>query len=259
MISMEVQNLIKVYGNDVKALKGIDFSVNPGEKVMLLGHNGSGKSTLFKCLTGFEQATEGKVLIDGTDITGLSKKEMRPIRRKVGQVFQNFNLINNLTVFQNVLFGALGGDVKFFQTLNAFASDELRLKAMECLERVSLAEFADRRADQLSGGQQQRVAIARTIMQDPAIILADEPVASLDPRVGREVMDLLWDVANERGIAVICILHQMDIVQEYGERIIALKDGRLVRDDKIADIEESFFTELYETEDYVLSVEGGIQ
>ena len=117
---------------------------------------------------------------------------------------------------------------------------------MECLDRVSLAEFANRRADQLSGGQKQRVAIARTIMQEPEIILADEPVASLDPKVGREVMDLLWDVADERGIAVICILHQMDIVKEYGERIIALKDGKIVKDDLIENIEDSFFKELYE-------------
>lgn len=170
----------KVYGNDVVALSDINFEVKPGEKVMLLGHNGSGKSTLFKCLTGFERPTEGKVFIGDTDITSLKKNEFRNVRKQVGLVFQNFNLINNISVFQNVLYGALGGNQGFRKTLNAFASDEMRYKAMECLDRVSLAEFANRRADQLSGGQKQRVAIARTIMQEPEIILADEPVASLD-------------------------------------------------------------------------------
>ncbi|NLP22102.1 MAG: phosphonate ABC transporter ATP-binding protein [Erysipelotrichaceae bacterium] len=246
MISIVAKDLKKVYGNDVVALSDINFEVKPGEKVMLLGHNGSGKSTLFKCLTGFERPTEGKVFIGDTDITSLKKNEFRNVRKQVGLVFQNFNLINNISVFQNVLYGALGGNQGFRKTLNAFASDEMRYKAMECLDRVSLAEFANRRADQLSGGQKQRVAIARTIMQEPEIILADEPVASLDPKVGREVMDLLWDVADERGLAVICILHQMDIVKEYGERIIALKDGKIVKDDLIENIEDSFFKELYE-------------
>lgn len=249
MISIVVKDLKKVYGGKVEALKNVNFSVQPGERVMLLGHNGSGKSTLFKCLTGFESPTQGSIHIGDVDIAKLDKNEFRSVRKDVGLVFQNFNLINNLTVFQNVLFGALGGDQGFRKTLNAFASDELRYKAMECLDRVSLAEFANRRADQLSGGQKQRVAIARTIMQDPKIILADEPVASLDPKVGREVMDLLWDVADERGLAVICILHQMDIVQEYGERIIALKDGRVVMDDALENIEESFFKELYERDE----------
>ena len=246
MISIVAKDLKKVYGNDVVALSDINFEVKPGEKVMLLGHNGSGKSTLFKCLTGFERPTEGKVFIGDTDITSLKKNEFRNVRKQVGLVFQNFNLINNISVFQNVLYGALGGNQGFRKTLNAFASDEMRYKAMECWDRVSLAEFANRRADQLSGGQKQRVAIARTIMQEPEIILADEPVASLDPKVGREVMDLLWDVADERGLAVICILHQMDIVKEYGERIIALKDGKIVKDDLIENIEDSFFKELYE-------------
>lgn len=245
MISLEVKQLTKVYPGGTTALNDVSFKVNPGEGVMLLGHNGSGKSTLFRCITSFEKPTNGSIIIDDTDITGLSKHKMRPIRKKVGMVFQHFNLTNNLSVFQNVLFGALGHTKTSFQTFAPFASGTLREKAMACLDRVGLAHLAERRADQLSGGQQQRVAIARMLMQDPEIVLADEPIASLDPKAGREVMDLLWEIVRERGLAVICILHQMDFILEYGDRIIALKEGNLVIDERAEKLERSVLDALY--------------
>ncbi|WP_087972680.1 phosphonate ABC transporter ATP-binding protein [Oceanobacillus rekensis] len=249
MISLEVKNLTKVYPGATKALDDVSFQVNPGEGVVLLGHNGSGKSTLFRCITGFEKPTSGSIVIDDTDITKLSRNKLRPIRKKVGMVFQNFNLTYNLSVFQNVLFGALGHSKTAFHTFAPFASQQLREKAMACLERVGLAHLADRRADRLSGGQQQRVAIARMLMQDPEIVLADEPIASLDPVAGREVMDLLLEIVRERGLAVICILHQMDIVLEYGERIIALNAGEMVVNESIEKLDRTFLDSLYAKEE----------
>ncbi|MEB1808932.1 MAG: phosphonate ABC transporter ATP-binding protein [Bacillaceae bacterium] len=255
MISLEVNNLTKVYPDGTKALDNVSFKVNPGEGVVLLGHNGSGKSTLFRCITSFEKPTSGNIVIDETDITTLSKSKLRPIRKKVGMVFQHFNLINNLSVFQNVLFGALGHTKTSFQTFAPFASEELRMKAMDCLDRVGLSHFAKRRADQLSGGQQQRVAIARMLMQDPEIVLADEPIASLDPKAGRQVMDLLWEIVQERGLSVVSILHQMDIAMEYGERIIALKKGNMIIDESVKKLDRAFLDTLYHQED-ITETEG---
>ena len=249
MATIEVQNLRKVFSDDgTVALDGVSFSLAAGDAVVMLGHNGSGKSTLFRCLAGFLPATEGRILIDGKDITKLSYNQMRPLRKKMGMVFQHFHLINNLSVFQNVLFGALGR-VKFFvQALAPFASKELRAKAMDCLERVGLGDYAARRADQLSGGQKQRVAIARTLMQEPSIILADEPIASLDPKAGQEVMDLLWDIVREKNLTLICVLHQLEIAKAYGTRTIALKQGRVVADAAISDWDKAFLDELYQQE-----------
>jgi len=245
MSSLEVKNVSKVYPGGNKALHNVSFQVNPGEGVILLGHNGSGKSTLFGCMTGFEEPTSGNVFVNDFDITQMSKRQLRPIRKKIGMVFQNFNLTTNLTAFQNVLFGALGQTKTSFQTFSPFASQQLREKAMTCLDRVGLAHLAKRRADQLSGGQQQRVAIARMLMQEPEIVLADEPIASLDPQAGREVMDLLWDVVEERGLAVVCILHQMEIVLEYGERIVALNKGELVANEHISNLDRTYLNSLY--------------
>jgi len=244
-MSLRVEGVSKIYPDGTKALNQINFTIKPGEAVVLLGHNGSGKSTLFRCMTCFEKPSEGSVFLDDINITNMSQRQLRPIRNKMGMVFQHFHLINNLTVFQNVLFGALGSVRFSFQTFSPLASNELREKAMEYLHRVGLSHLAKRRTDQLSGGQQQRVAIARMLMQEPEVVLADEPIASLDPKAGREVMDLLWDVVEERGLSVISILHQMDIAKEYGNRIIALKKGNVVLDENISNISDEFLQDLY--------------
>ncbi|WP_018924923.1 phosphonate ABC transporter ATP-binding protein [Salsuginibacillus kocurii] len=249
MISLDVAQLSKVYPDGTTALKDVSFQVNPGEAVVLLGHNGSGKSTLFRSITNFEQLTSGEVFIDGEPIQSLSKRKMRLVRKRIGMVFQDFNLIYNLSVFQNVLFGAMGQAKTSLHTFNWFAPKNLRMKAMECLDRVGLAHLANRRADALSGGQQQRVAIARMLMQDPELILADEPIASLDPKAGREVMDLLWEIVRERALTVFCILHQMDVAKEYGERILALKNGRLLFDRPMQEISDETLSLLYEQKD----------
>lgn len=245
MISLEVNNVTKIFPDGTKALDDVSFSLNSKEAVVMLGHNGSGKSTLFKCMAGFEKPTSGSIHIGDASIDQMTYQQLRPIRKKVGMVFQHFHLINNLSVFQNVLFGALGSTQFTFQTFAPLATGELREKAMSSLERVGLADFARRRADQLSGGQKQRVAIARMLMQDPEIVLADEPIASLDPRAGREVMDLLWDIVAEKDLTVVCVLHQMNIAEEYGSRIIALKQGKVVADDHIDALDEDFLEDLY--------------
>ncbi len=246
MESFKVKDLSKEFPDGTKALKGISFNVEAGEGVVLLGANGSGKSTFLRCITGLEKATSGKALVGGQDVVTASKKELRAIRKKIGVVFQKFNLVGNISAFQNVLFGGLGRTNGFWSSLALTASNEEREKAMSCLDRVGLVEFAGRRADTLSGGQQQKVAIARMLMQDPEIVMADEPIASLDPKAGREVMDLLWEVIEERGLTVICILHQLDTALKYGERVIGLKKGNLVLDRAVGDLKTEELAWLYE-------------
>ncbi|WP_462420714.1 phosphonate ABC transporter ATP-binding protein [Salinicoccus sp. Marseille-QA3877] len=237
---IEVDELTKVFNKSDVALNNVSFNIKKGEKVVILGHNGSGKSTLFRTIAGFEEATEGSVKISDEEINPRNKLRLRETRKKVGMVFQYFGLVENVSVFQNVLFGALG-QVKFApSTYNIFASQTLRERAMESLNRVGLVHLAKRRADQLSGGQKQRVAIARMLMQEPEIILADEPIASLDPKAGREVMELLTGIAKERNITLLMILHQLPVAEKYGERVIALKNGELFLDNDVSVIDEDF-------------------
>lgn len=248
MIPISIKNVSKIYPDGTKALNQVSFDVQPGEGVILLGHNGSGKSTLFRCMTGFEQLTEGEVMIHNERINPpLNKKALRNTRKNIGMVFQHFHLIENLSVFQNVLFGALGREGSF-STFSPFASKKLRMQAMECLERVGLSHLAKRRGDQLSGGQKQRVAIARMLMQESKIVLADEPIASLDPKAGREVMDLLWDVIRENGMTVVCVLHQVDIALEYGDRVIGLKKGEVLINEKASNLSVDSVHSLYDHE-----------
>lgn len=226
---IQISNLHKTFLKTVRALRGVDLSIERGEHVVLLGHNGSGKSTMLRCLNGLETPSEGSICFDGVELTHARKRTLRHARRRIGFVFQRFNLVGNLSTLQNVLFGALGR--KHYPTcLNVFASADLRHEAMEALKRVDLADYAGQRADQLSGGQQQRVAIARTLLQKPEVVLADEPIASLDPKAARDVMNLLWEVGQEQHYTIICTLHQLDIALDVGGRIVALKEGLKVMD-----------------------------
>lgn len=246
MSVINVSGLQKYYGN-THVLRGVDFSVYKGECVILLGANGCGKSTLIRCLNGLVKHDAGDVKINEQSLKGLSGKEMRHIRRRVGVVFQQFNLVKNVSVFQNVLNGAMGGQ-KFglLQTLAPLASDELRAQAMACLERVGLEDKAPFKCQQLSGGQQQRVAIARTLMQNADVIIADEPVASLDPKAGREIMDLLIDVVQERKLTVLCSLHQLEFANVYGDRILGMKAGRIQLDEPRSSIDMDTMRQLYQ-------------
>ncbi|MFP4251382.1 MAG: phosphonate ABC transporter ATP-binding protein [Guyparkeria sp.] len=209
-------------------LQGVDLSVESGAVTILLGANGSGKSTLIRCLTGLERIDAGEVWLDGGRIDRLRGAARRRARRRIALVFQHFNLIDNVSVFQNVLNGAMGrAPLGMLGVLSPLASTELRDKAMDCLARVGLADRAAHPARTLSGGQQQRVAIARALMQQADVLIADEPVASLDPQAGRGVMDLLVAVAREEGMTVLASLHQLALAEEYGDRIVGLKAGQV--------------------------------
>lgn len=245
MSAIEVKNLHKRFG-EVHVLRGLDFEVQRGEGVILLGANGCGKSTLMRSICGLTPTNQGEILIQGQSLQKASRRKVMAMRNKVGVVFQKFNLVGNLSVFQNVLYGALGSSRwGLLGCMGPFASQEKRDQAMACLERVSLADKAGQKAENLSGGQQQRVAIARMLMQKPEIVLADEPIASLDPKSGQEVMELLWDVVQEQGLTVICTLHQLDIALHYGERFIGMKAGRVEIDARKGETSKEELETLY--------------
>jgi len=245
MISIKVDDVKKTYPNGVQALKGVSLEIEAGEAVVMLGHNGCGKSTLFKCIAGFEKVTAGSIHVGDDDITAYGYHKMRPIRRQMGMVFQHFHLIGNISVLQNVLFGALGDIRYFIPALSPFATRVRREKVMECLARVGLQDYASHRADKLSGGQKQKVAIARMLMQEPKIVLADEPIASLDPKAGAEVMDLLWEIVREKALTLVCVLHQIEIARKYGTRTIAMNNGVVVAADHITNMDDAFLKDLY--------------
>lgn len=250
-----ISNLHKTFLNTVHALRGVDLNIEKGEHVILLGHNGSGKSTLLRCLNRLEEPTEGAIFFDGVELTNARKRTLRHARKRIGFVFQRFNLVENLSSLQNVLFGALGRR-HYPQCLNLFAGECLRREAMEALDRVGLADYAEQRADQLSGGQQQRVAIARTLLQKPDVVLADEPIASLDPKAARDVMNLLWEVGREQQYTIICTLHQLDIALSVRGRIIALKEGKKVLDAPTEGIQAADLDWLYNNHPEVVEEEN---
>ncbi|GAA4920391.1 phosphonate ABC transporter ATP-binding protein [Nesterenkonia rhizosphaerae] len=251
---IRVSGLVKDFPNGTRALSGVDLDVSAGETVVLLGANGSGKSTLQKCLTKLISPTAGSVEVLGTEVTTAGKREITALRRDVGVVFQKINLVRELSVLTNVIHGSLGRARSPRNWFASTARSEQREQAMEALERVGLSAVAQRRAEQLSGGQQQRVAIARMLMQRPQIVLADEPVAALDPRAGRAVMDLLWEVTEEQGLTLICTLHQLELARAYGHRVVALRNGQVEMDtvmSQVADEQlEGLYTEEAEHEDY---------
>ena len=244
---IDIRGVRKTYPEGTEVLRGVDLSIAPGEGVVLLGANGCGKSTLMRCMLGLETLTAGEIDIGGVGIHRARRRDLRRLRARFGSVFQQFNLVGNLSVHQNVLFGRLGGD-GLLGSLALTAPRTAREQAMACLERVGLAHLAARRTDTLSGGQQQRVAIARMLMQDAQLVFADEPVASLDPRAGREVMDLLFEIVRERRLTVVCVLHQIDLATAYAERIVGLKDGRVVLDGPPRAIAPAAIHDLYESD-----------
>lgn len=246
---IQAQGLTKTYADGTVALDRVDLLVPRGEAVVLLGSNGSGKSTLLRCLTRLLEPTSGEVRIGAVDVVSAGPRELRAVRRRVGVVFQHINLVEHVSVLSNVLHGQLGRHGSPRQWFGITATRESRVRAMDCLDRVRMAEFAGRRADQLSGGQRQRVALARMLMQQPEVVLADEPVAALDPRAGHEVMDLLWSIVDEEGMTLLCTLHQLELARTYGQRIVGLKDGRSVVDRSLADFGEDDIALLYDRPD----------
>ena len=222
------------------AIDDISFTVRGGEFVAVLGPSGAGKTTLFRCLTGLLPPDRGEVRVDDDDIATLQGRA----RRRIAVVFQQFNLVSRLTALDNVLAGRLGHVSAWRGCLRRFDRDD-RLLALECLDRVGLLGHAMQRADTLSGGQQQRVAIARAMAQRPSLIVADEPVASLDPAAGAGVLELLQSVARRDGVGVVCSLHQVSLARSYADRIVGLSQGRLVIDRPVAQFDEAAFGQLY--------------
>lgn len=233
------------YGS-LQVLHGVSFDIPVGQGVVLLGANGCGKSTLLRSLNGLEKLQSGRIFVHGDSITDASRAELRRIRRGMGYVFQQFNLVPQLSAFQNVLLGAMGRHrLGLLSCLGIFASREERTRAMDCLDRVGMADRATHRPSQLSGGQQQRVAIARMLMQAPKIVIADEPIASLDPRAGPDVLELLWKIVREENLSMLLTLHQIKLATEYADRIIGLSAGRIVIDVPISDADPQQLNALY--------------
>ncbi len=243
--AIEVTNLsVRYRRNTAVALSGVDLRVPDGETVALIGTNGAGKSTLLRCLVRLIEPTEGAIAIGGADVTGASRRRLRESRQDVGFVFQRFHLIPRLTAFHNVVHGAMGR----YGSRCAWpvsAPGGVRRQAMDCLDRVGLTEYAGRRVDTLSGGQQQRVAIARMLMQQPRVILADEPVASLDPASANSVMDLMCAIAAERGVTVIVALHQIELALRYADRVVGLRNGVVEFDQAARDCDAAQLDSIY--------------
>jgi phosphonate transport system ATP-binding protein len=242
--AIKLEHLTKVFPDGTRALNDITFEVQPGEFLVIIGLSGSGKSTLMRCINRMIEPTSGKIYIDGVDITTLSHEEMRRLRRSMGMIFQQFNLVKRSSVLTNVLSGRLGYLRPTWALMNYFPRPEVD-RAMANLARVGIPEKARTRADQLSGGQQQRVGIARALMQEPTLILADEPVASLDPATSHSVLRYVEELNKKDGITVLCSLHFLSLARRYGTRIIALKAGEVVFDGLPADIDERRFREIY--------------
>jgi phosphonate transport system ATP-binding protein len=241
---LSVKNLIKTYPNGVRALKGVSFDVQKGEFLVIIGLSGSGKSTLLRCVNRLHDPTSGEILFEGRDVARVQGEEIRSLRKNIGMIFQHFNLIPRHSVLSNVLMGRLGY-MASFKSIFGFFSHEDKEKADKFLKLVGIADKAKIRADQLSGGQQQRVAIARALAQGPSILLADEPVASLDPATCHTVMDYLKKVNQELGITVICNLHFLSLVRQYATRVIALKGGEIVFEGSPHEISEEWFEKIY--------------
>jgi phosphonate transport system ATP-binding protein len=241
---LEIRDLVKVYPGGTRALDGISLDVRRGEFVVLLGLSGSGKSTLLRCINRLVEPTSGRVIFSDTDVTLAAGKDLRRIRRRIGMIFQQFNLVKRSSVFANVLAGRLGYRSPW-RTIASRPSREDVALAFENLERVGILEKAYVRADALSGGQQQRVGIARALMQQPELMLADEPVASLDPATSHSVLRYLEEINKTDGITVVCSLHFLSLARRYGTRVLALKAGRVAFDGRPVEIDERRFKEIY--------------
>ncbi len=241
---LKIEHLTKIYDSGVRALQDVSFEVPDGQFLVIIGLSGSGKSTLLRCINRLIDPTEGRIIWNDTDITDATDEELRQIRRKIGMIFQQFNLVRRAPVITNVLAGRLGYTNPMWSFVNHFSAEDKR-KALEKLHRVGIREKATIRADQLSGGQQQRVGIARALMQEPELMLADEPVASLDPATSHSVMKYLELLNKEDGITILCSLHFLSLARTYADRIIALKDGRMEFDGLPEEIDEKRFKDIY--------------
>ena len=247
---LEVQGLCKSYDGKTKALDGVSLRVLPGQFVSIIGSSGAGKSTLLRCINRLIDPTEGSIVFDGREVTTLHGHELRKVRRSMGMVFQNYNLVYRRSAIENVLQGRLGYKSSLAGALSLFSEDEKRA-AFEALDKVGMADYAYTRADQLSGGQKQRVGIARALVQQPRLILADEPIASLDPKSSRSVIELLRWAVDELGISCLVSLHQVEYALEFSDYIFGLSKGKPCCQGVPSSFSQSALQRVYEDEQEV--------
>ncbi|UXV42690.1 phosphonate ABC transporter ATP-binding protein [Staphylococcus simulans] len=244
MSQIEFRDVSKVYDNGHVGLDHINLNIEKGDFAVIVGLSGAGKSTLLRSINRLHDITEGDIVIDGTSISKASGKKLLEMRRNIGMIFQNFNLVKRSSVMRNVLSGRVGYHSTWKMVLGLFPKED-KIKALEALDRVNILDKYKSRSDELSGGQQQRISIARALCQEPSIILADEPVASLDPLTTKQVMDDLKRINEELGITIIINLHFVDLAREYGTRIIGLRDGKLVFDGAVDEATDEAFNKIY--------------
>ena len=238
---LEIYNLKKIFANGSPALKGVDLKINKGEFVSILGPSGSGKTTLLRTINGLETSSEGEIYFDNKKINNNNISE---VQKKTGMIFQEFNLINNLSTINNVLTGLLNSSNKFLSLFYLFSKRQ-KIEALRSLETVGLLEKSYSRSDELSGGQRQRVGIARAIIKKPLLLLADEPVASLDPKSSNLILSLLKKINQEFGTTILCNLHQVDLAKKYSDRVVGLIDGKIIFDEKSDNINEAYLKRIY--------------
>ena len=241
---IKFENVSVTYPGGVEALKDLDLEINEGDFLIIVGLSGAGKSTLLRTINNLVKPSNGVVFLDNKDITNANKKQLKQIRSEIGMIFQTFNLVNRSTVLKNVLTGRLSKVSTIRSVLGLWPKDQKQM-AFEALNQVEILEKAYVRASNLSGGQQQRVGIARALSQKPKVMLADEPVASLDPITSRVVMSYLKKINQELGITTIVNLHFLDLAKEFGDRLIGLRDGELVYDGKVDDVSDEDFENIY--------------
>ncbi|MDA9460880.1 phosphonate ABC transporter ATP-binding protein [Enterococcus mundtii] len=248
---LQVDSISKTYSNGKQALKDISFQLEKGEFVSIIGPSGAGKSTILRCINQLISANEGAVLFEDEDMQRLKKKPLRLKRRRIGMIFQHYNLVSRLTAVENVLHGRLGYKSAVKGSIGVYNEEE-KQEAFDLLEKVGLSEFAYTRCDELSGGQKQRVGIARALMQRPALILCDEPIASLDPKSSKVVMDYLQQVTKELDIACLVNLHQVEVAIDYSDRIIGVNSGNVVFSGKPEELTTNQINQIYQSDELLV-------
>ena len=251
---LKLENLTKRYNTGDLALQGIDLSIPNGQVLALIGPSGAGKSTLIRCINRLVEPTNGSAILNEVNLTKLSSRALRKARRKMGMIFQEYALVERLTVMGNVLSGRLGY-VGFWKSfLRRFPKKDVN-EAFRLLDRVGLLEMADKRADELSGGQRQRVGICRALIQDPDLLLVDEPTASLDPKTSRQIMRLINELCQERGLTAIINIHDVLLAQMFSQRIVGLALGNIVYDGSPEGLTPEVLTKIYGEEDWSATIE----
>lgn len=252
---LQITNLVKSYGGGAPVLKELDLTVEGEQLVSIIGSSGAGKSTLLRCINRLVEPTSGKVVLNGTDLTALRGKALRKARRRIGMVFQSFNLVERLTVMENVQSGRLGYISTWAAFTRRYPKEDIR-RAYELMERVGIAQYVNKRADELSGGERQRVGVVRALMQRPEILLADEPTASLDPRTSEQIMTLLRELSKELNLPVLINIHNVPEAKEYSDRIVGMRFGRIIFDGLPSELSQEEMNEIYAGTPYVDRQDG---